>query len=883
MAADENEASLLEILRATHLFQGADEEALKIISSQMKSVTYKKGDPIILENEVSDQVYFIKSGAIEITKYRPELQQVVRVAMLKSGAHFSEFSVLNKSNKSASAFAFEDSEIYEMQGDIFLKILTKFPALAQNLSLTLAELNSNFSHKHSYIEYFDSSSIVVNSEIPNLFPQNLWKKLGVLPLRYYANSILFAVKDPKQTEFSEYCRKQLSKVQINVVLIGDQDFEQAYKKLKALYASGSVSKGEKISETAVNEDLGTALRKSRYFQFLQPQAIEQLMNVAETVTYQIGEIIYSPGEESETFYLIQSGVVELSMPIQLGPRSNYSQIISVGEKESLAEVSLLLGQKHAHMARASRPSTLIKFNKNVFLQLLKSGAFCLNLSKLLARRLEFVTNHSGLKFNDGQEPPKMQEALRLLSKDIMLQHQLLPLKITENEITLGVVNPNSEQISSVVARYLRGCRINLEVITLENFKKWTLQAEPTVASNGSGSPSLSKEERSNVFDLTRVLTEGYNSRASDVHFEPSFDGYCIRYRIDGVMMEIANKIPKDVGNELVSRVKVLSQMDIANHLIPQDGQLKLASGDIQITARVSTVPTKHGENAVLRLIRDRNSTQPLSALVPDVYSIKILKSIVHAKQGLFLITGPTGSGKTTTLYSLISELNHVDVKIISIEDPVELEIPGTTQIEINEKSGMSFAKALKSTLRQDPDVVMVGEIRDEESAKIVFDAAMSGHLVISTLHTNSSFGVRNRLHELGIPSEILATGLLGAMAQRLVRALCKKCSRLRPTTQLEKEFLTKRMSQMHIPNELREPVGCSACNETGFHGRIPIIEIWKKTQTLEEIIATNGKTEDLIAAAKIVGFMNIEDFGLKMALCGLTTIDEAQRVTAGYT
>ena len=269
-------------------------------------------------------------------------------------------------------------------------------------------------------------------------------------------------------------------------------------------------------------------------------------------------------------------------------------------------------------------------------------------------------------------------------------------------------------------------------------------------------------------------------------------------------------------------------------------------------------------------------------LVPDIYSIKILNAIARAKQGLFLITGPTGSGKTTTLYSLIAELNHVDVKIISLEDPVELEIPGTTQIEISEKSGLSFAKALRSTLRQDPDVVVVGEIRDEESAKIVFEAAMSGHLVISTLHTNSAFGVRNRLHELGIRSGILATGLIGAMAQRLVRRLCKKCNRLRPITESEKDFLLKRLGPNLIPSELRDAVGCSACNETGFHGRIPILEIWKKTRDIEELLANDAKTEELTTAAKRAGFIGIEDFGLKMVLCGLTTIEEAERVTFGY-
>lgn len=875
--------SIIQLLKSSHLFGDADDAVLNLVASQLKAFSYKKGEPIILENEISDQVYFIKTGAVEITKYRPELQQVTRVAMLLPGSHFSEFSVINHSYKSASAFAFEDTELYQMLGDTFLKILLKTPALSYNLAMILADLNLNFSQSHTYIEYFDPASISVSSEIASFFPPNLWKKFGALPLRYYTNNILFAAKDPYRTEFSQFCQTQLAKIQVNVVLIGEEDFELTEKKLKLLYAGGP-SKTKKSIEKFEEEDIKTSLTKSHYFDSMNPQVFEQLAGVAEKVTYQAGEIIYSPGEVSETFYLVQSGSVELSK--QINSSSNYCQLIGIGQRQSLSEVSLLTNTPHSHIARASQTTNIIKLKKNVFMQLLKSGAFCLNVSKVLAKRLEFVTRFSGVKFDTNREAPKMQDALKILSKEVMLEHQLIPLKVNNEEVTLGVVNPNSESICFVAARYLRGYRINLEAIPFENFKKWMSLGEAVMASNGlplnTKNISMAKTEGT-VFELNRILVEGYDSRASDVHFEPSNDGYCVRYRIDGVMMEVANKIPKEIGIELVSRVKVLSQLDIANHMVPQDGQLKLVAGDTHITARVSTVPTKHGENAVLRLIRNRSSTQPLSMLVPDIYSIKILKAIARAKQGLFLVTGPTGSGKTTTLYSLIAELNHVDVKIISLEDPVELEIPGTTQIEINEKSGMSFAKALKSTLRQDPDVVMVGEIRDEESAKIVFEAAMSGHLVISTLHTNSSFGIRNRLHDLGIPAGVAASGIIGAMAQRLARALCKKCSRLRPTTAIEKEFFAKRLGPNQVPLELKAAVGCSACNETGYLGRIPIIEIWKKTREIEELISSNAKTEDLIHAAKKSGYISIEDFGLKMVLCGLTSIEEAERVTAGYT
>jgi type IV pilus assembly protein PilB len=876
--------ALLEILQLSHLFQSAAIDVLTLIAAQMKPVTYKKGDPIILENEMSDKVYFIKTGAVEITKYRPELQQVARVAMLKPGSHFSEFSVLNQSNKSASAFAFEDSEIYEMKGETFLKILVKFPDLAKNLVFTLAELNLNLAQNHSYVEYFDPSDIQINPEILNLVPQNLWQKYGILPMNYYTNNLLIAAKDPHKNDFFKYCQLQIPKIQLNIVLIGEQDFEATEKKIKQLYGKSAPSRIKKIKEEAPAENILEVLKRSHYFDLMNQQALEQIAQAAEKVSYATGEIIYAPKTPSEYFFILLSGRVDLSRPFEQG--SSFSHRIGIGANESLSEVSLLMNESHAHMARATCPTTLLKFKKSLFLQFLKSGAFCLNISKLLATRLEFMTKHTGIKFNDGKDSPKMSEALKILTKEIMIEYQIFPLRFSENELSLGVVNPGSESIASVAVRYLKGYRINLEVITLENFKKWISQPDPLMSVNSSNiqanNQKLAKTQDT-IIELNRFLADGYEARASDVHFEPSIDGFCVRYRIDGVMIEVANRIPKEIGNELISRVKVLSNMDIANHMIPQDGQLKLVAGDVQVVARVSTVPTKHGENAVLRLIRNRNSTVPLSMLVPDIYSIKLLKSVARAKQGLFLITGPTGSGKTTTLYSLISELNRVDVKIISLEDPVELEIPGTTQIEINDKSGLSFAKALRSTLRQDPDVVMVGEIRDEESAKIVFEAAMSGHLVISTLHTNSAFGVRNRLHELGVPSGILAAGLIGAMAQRLVRGLCKQCSSLRPITEREKELLSSRLVNTHIPNEIKKANGCMHCNETGYHGRIPIMEIWKKTRTIEELLNNDCKLEELIASAKQEGFIGLEDFGFKMVINGLTTIEEIERVTSGYT
>lgn len=873
--------TLNEMLKASLLFSDVGDDAIELIASHLQLVSFKKGDPIILEGEISDHVYFIKTGTVEIVKYRPEIQQVIRVALLKSGTHFSEFSVLTHSNKSASAFAVEDSDLYRLDGDTFLKILHKMPSIGRHLVGSLAELNFNLVH-NSAIEYFDSSSIVYSQEIPNLLPLMLWKKFSVLPLSYHAGILLFAAKDPNRLDFYEFFRASHDDVQLNAVLIGENDFEHTYKYLTGLYNHMvSPPKAAAPAGQEFGEDIKSCLKRSPYFNDIADDGLDKLASIFESVTYKTGDILFAPGLASQYFYLIQSGRVELSIPKT--DKHGWSHLLRRDAREGLSEVSLLLDKPHAHLARITAPTTLLRMQKETFLHFLSSGIFCLNLSKVLARRLQAATDSAGLKFYDGANKPDLIGLEKLIPAQVMQQHQVIPLCLQENEVTLGSVNPSNDALFSIAGRYLRGYRISVELITLDNFKLWLQQATGgTTSAKPIHAPLIKTTEvGGTVLELNKLLLNGFETRASDMHLEPTGSGYCVRYRVDGVLSEIASKIPRDQGEGIVNRIKVLSNMDITNRLIPQDGQLKIVEGDVDMNARVSTMPTRQGEGAVLRLIRNRSSAVPLAVLAPDARMIKLLKSISKFKQGLFLVTGPTGSGKTTTLYSLINELNRVDVKIITLEDPIELEINGTTQIEINDKTGLTFSRALKSTLRQDPDIMMVGEIRDEESAKIVFEAALSGHLVISTLHTNNAFAVKNRLKELGVPPGTMATGLVGAMAQRLVRSVCKKCRTFRPITGSEKKLLVERLHLTKSPTEMAEGKGCHVCNHTGFHGRLPIMEVWRKTRAMEELILHEASIDAMLECARTDGYDTLYEFGLKMALNGLTTIEEVERCMAG--
>ncbi len=877
---DQTPKTLAEVLKASLLFHDADDEAIRFVASVMKPVLYKEGDPIILEGEISDHVYFVMRGSVEIVKYHPEVQQVARIALLRAGSHFSDFSVLNHTNKSASAFAAEDSELYRIDGDAFLKIIEKNPAIGGRLVMNLAGLLSNFAQNSSF-EYFEASSIKHSPEIPELLPASMWRKLGVLPLSYHSQILLVAVKDPSQPEFFEHCRATLPNIQVNVVLIGESDFEQTLKKVNWLYSNPPLKSAAHETPVSLPEPtILDCLLKSPYFQRIAPASIEQLSGLVDTVDVQPGELIFKPGDPSDFFYIVLFGRVELGY--QTEKNRGWSAVVGREFGEGLSEISLLLDKPHSHLSRATLPTRLVRMKKQTFNQLLASGQFCLNLAKRLSLRLQKSTDGAGLKMFDVSTEVKPGELGHLIPRQIIIQQQVIPLRLVENEVTLGTVNPGNDAIYSIANRYLRGFRINLELITAEQFTAWTAQIPSSEDSLHRDRNSGAKSSGGGAIpELNKLLADGFDRRASDLHIEPTPSGYCVRYRIDGVLTEIGSKIPKEAAEAIVNRIKVVSNLDIGNKQTPQDGQLKLLDGTRQLTARVVTVPTRNGEGAVLRLIRERNSIVPLTMLTPDIRTVGLLRSIAKFKQGLFLVTGPTGSGKTTTLYSLIAELNKVDTKIISIEDPIELEIAGTTQLEIKERTDMTFAKALKSTLRQDPDILVVGEIRDAEAAKVVFDAAMAGHLIISTLHTNNALSVKNRLKELEIPVGTIASGLIGAMAQRLVRAICLKCRVSRPITDDESKLLLARLGPDVTTSVLFEGKGCVFCNNTGYHGRLPIIEIWKNTRAVADLLANDASSETLLAEVRNDNFKTLYEFGLRMAVNGLTTIKEVQRCTAG--
>ena len=379
-----------------------------------------------------------------------------------------------------------------------------------------------------------------------------------------------------------------------------------------------------------------------------------------------------------------------------------------------------------------------------------------------------------------------------------------------------------------------------------------------------------------IVQLVRSLLEqAIRQRASDVHIEALESKVRVRYRIDGALYE---KMVYD--NSLLpaisTRIKIMGGMDISEKRKPQDGRMTIMVDRQEYDIRISSVPTVHGEKIVMRISSKLSLTKNKKelGLAPD--ELKRFDHMLSAPYGIIFVTGPTGSGKSTTLYTALSELNKEAVNIVTVEDPVEADIEGINQIQVNNKVNLTFASALRSILRQDPDIIMIGEIRDRETAGIAVQASITGHLVVSTLHTNNAAGTLNRMADMGVERYLIADSVVGVIAQRLVRKLCPHCRKKRPATEEEKRLLKQ---DTYKEMEIYEPTGCDLCNHTGYFGRTGVFEIMEVNEEIRDLIAEGGSSEELENAARRAGMCTLHDNGIRYVLEGITSIEEMLKVS----
>ena len=473
------------------------------------------------------------------------------------------------------------------------------------------------------------------------------------------------------------------------------------------------------------------------------------------------------------------------------------------------------------------------------------------------------------------------------------RYHVLPLRLTDSFLELGTSNPfdldAEKALAFATAREIRlfllapsKIREKLDEVyradkaidkLLEGMgdqEVTTLTEAPPPEELNISEADASQKPVVRLVDM--IISEGILSRASDIHVEPEEGGVAVRYRIDGVLRQVM-KIPRQAGLPLISRIKIMSSLDIADRLRPQDGRARVAVNGQPIDLRVSTLPAQLGEKVVIRILDSRATVKSLDSLGLNPGEGEAIKRLLENHEGILLVTGPTGSGKTTTLYSAINQIKSEGVNIVTVEDPVEYRMQGIVQVQVQEKAGLTFAAALRSILRQDPNVVLVGEIRDKETAQIAVQASLTGHLVLSTLHTNDAANAVTRLVDIGVESYKIAASLRGVVAQRLMRKLCPTCKEVWMEAPPER---LRRWIPKGTP--LYRAAGCPDCAMTGYRGRFSILEILTMTPELERLIAAGEAADRIAQAAQRGGMKSLWDSGLAHVARGESTLDELTRV-----
>ena len=465
------------------------------------------------------------------------------------------------------------------------------------------------------------------------------------------------------------------------------------------------------------------------------------------------------------------------------------------------------------------------------------------------------------------------DGIALIPERIARRYQILPLAAAAHTLDVATANPWDLDLERSIA-FVSGRSIRMWLASPDEIAERLDEAYSTKAIQSSaGSPTLAALAGEPVVRLVdRVVSSGIEQGASDIHLEPEEDGIAVRYRVDGILRHVM-LLPKAVGIPLVSRIKIMAKLDIADRLRPQGGHASVGAGRKRIDLRVSTLPASHGEKVVIRILDPATTIRSVDSLGLDALDARQMQRLLDVREGLILVTGPTGSGKTTTLYAVLRQIQQRGLNIITVEDPVEYRIPGIVQVQINEKAGLSFASALRSILRQDPDVVLIGEIRDRETAAIAIQASLTGHLVFATLHTNDACSSITRLTDLGVDSGRLAAALKGVIAQRLIRKLCHQC-------RIVANDGAPAQLRASLPEGLMvyTPVGCDDCSMSGYRGRLAVTEIVVADSELERGIAAGVSVDVLTGIARRSGCRSLWESGVEHLRSGETSGDELLRV-----
>jgi len=666
------------------------------------------------------------------------------------------------------------------------------------------------------------------------------------------------------------------------------------------------------------------LKNVKLFAELSPESLAKLGTCLKTAEFPPSEVIVREGAPGVSMYIVKSGLVEVR---KKDPTTGIDFLVAqLSEGAAVGEMSLLTGKPRSATVTTVQPTVVFTLTRADFRNLLtQHPEISLGLARILAERLEDATKQVGIEYVNlfkGKFDPRV---VGLLPQQLCILHKVVPVAYVNNSVTLAMVNPSNLVAFDDVRRYIKGAIIEPQVCTEEDFKKFMDTVYPDLMGQTSEKKESDKkkeedrekrkedkrkpahefqmqsletlqneilsnlevqqdeEERPSATDLAtasedapvvrlanNILALAIKKGASDIHIEPQETGVMLRLRIDGVLY-VENRLSKKIQLPLASRFKILSRLDISERRLPQDGRISIKIEDRSIDFRVSTVPAKFGEKIVMRILDKSGSLLPLDKIIVHMPTVEKLRWMIAQPYGIIYVTGPTGSGKTTTLYSSLNEINSPEINISTAEDPIEYDLNGLCQVQTHKDIGLDFARILRAFLRQDPDVILVGETRDQETAKISVEAALTGHLVFTTLHTNDAPASFTRLEEMGIEPFLMANSTIGIIAQRLARRLCQHCkvpAEVDDTT-LGYFGYTKENAPVFYRGE-----GCDKCNHTGKKGRIGIYELLVMNDDLKRAVARGAKTDELRAIATANGMKSLREYAMFLMAEGLTSVDE---------
>ncbi len=674
-----------------------------------------------------------------------------------------------------------------------------------------------------------------------------------------------------------------------------------------------------INET---EQLIQFLKNVKLFAELSPESLARLGTCLKTAEFPPSEVIVREGAPGVSMYILKSGLVEVR---KKDPSTGIDFLVAqLSEGAAVGEMSLLTGKPRSATVMTVQPTVVLTLSRADFRNLLtQHPEISLGLARILAERLEDATKQVGIEYVNlfkGKFDPRV---VGLLPLSLCLLHKVLSISYVNNSVTLAMVNPSNLVAFDDVRRYIKGVIIEPQICTEDDFRKFMdtvypdlmgikedrreadkqkqerekrkdgkkpapefqMQSLEDLQNEILGGMEVQQEEenKSNTTELTtasedapivrlanNILALAIKKGASDIHIEPQETGVVLRLRIDGVLY-VENRLSKKIQLPLTSRFKILSKLDISERRLPQDGRISIKTGDRAIDFRVSTVPAKFGEKIVMRILDKTGSLLPLDQIIVHTPTVEKLRSMIHQPYGIIYVTGPTGSGKTTTLYSSLNEINSPEINISTAEDPIEYDLAGLCQVQTHSDIGLDFARILRAFLRQDPDVILVGETRDMETAKISVEAALTGHLVFTTLHTNDAPGSFTRLEEMGIEPFLMANSTIGIIAQRLARRLCQNC---KVQTEVDETTLSFFGYTPDNAPPFYKGEGCDRCNHSGKKGRVGIYELLVMTDELKQAVARGAKSEEIRTLAIEGGMKTLKDYAMILMAEGLTSVDE---------